>query len=368
MNESSFSMNGDRANTYWVIVSDPRYLALYNQIFREGQPELSPTQYTASEIPRHARPDRFNAGLNEAWACMATRPEGAGDAHAGELRQGDRGVRAHVARRQLGVRPVRPGKARNRQQSRRRRSGARACSSARRRASIATTARSCRTATTTTSASRRRAITFPRSSTARRDPHAATARRARRPATACPPGAWAGWKRLVEDGAARVVANRFATTSFTRNSSGPTSPTDPGDILHPDRRELQGGVADAQPARRRQHRALHARRLLPDPRGRRLALQRRRVRQRDDPFPDNVEPDPNAPRPPFDVRAQRTPARTGRPGQAARADRRRDGRSRRVPEDADQRADRAAGRRLRRGIVADVGGAAGCATDGGGSQ
>ena len=42
VNESSFSMNGDRANTYWVIVSDQRYLTAYNRIFREGQTPLDP--------------------------------------------------------------------------------------------------------------------------------------------------------------------------------------------------------------------------------------------------------------------------------------------------------------------------------------
>jgi len=70
VNESSFSMNGDRANTFWVILQDPRYLDPYNAIFRPGDP-LVPGQFTGNDIPRHARPDSFNAALNEAWLCMS---------------------------------------------------------------------------------------------------------------------------------------------------------------------------------------------------------------------------------------------------------------------------------------------------------
>jgi cytochrome c peroxidase len=71
VNESSFSMNGDRANTFWVIVKDQRYLDLYNAIFRADMPPLVASDYVGV-IPRHARPDKFNAALNEAWACMST--------------------------------------------------------------------------------------------------------------------------------------------------------------------------------------------------------------------------------------------------------------------------------------------------------
>jgi cytochrome c peroxidase len=72
VNESSFSMNGDRANTFWVILKDERYLAVYNEIFRAGDTPLDPAQYSGDVIPRHARPDKFNAGLNEAWSCLST--------------------------------------------------------------------------------------------------------------------------------------------------------------------------------------------------------------------------------------------------------------------------------------------------------
>jgi hypothetical protein len=61
VNESSFSMNGDRANTFWVIVKD----------------------------------------------VHVDREQGADDARSGQFRQSDRGVRANVAGRQLGVRSVR---------------------------------------------------------------------------------------------------------------------------------------------------------------------------------------------------------------------------------------------------------------------
>ena len=44
-----------------------------------------------------------------------------------------------------------------------------------------------------------------------------------------------------------------------------------------DRPEPEGRLADAEPARRRHHRAVHARRLLPDARRRGLALQQRRA-------------------------------------------------------------------------------------------
>jgi cytochrome c peroxidase len=71
VNESSISMNGDRANTFWVILKDARYLSAYNDIFRPGEP-LDPSQYSGDVIPRHARPDKFNAALNEAWSCLST--------------------------------------------------------------------------------------------------------------------------------------------------------------------------------------------------------------------------------------------------------------------------------------------------------
>jgi cytochrome c peroxidase len=69
VNESSFSMNGDRQNTFWVIVKDERYRTAYNAIFGTS---LDPAAYTTDQIPRHGRPDKFNAALNDAWACMST--------------------------------------------------------------------------------------------------------------------------------------------------------------------------------------------------------------------------------------------------------------------------------------------------------
>ena len=300
VNESGFSMNGDRANTYWVIVSDPRYLTAYNQIFREGQPELSPTQYTASEIPRHARPDRFNAGLNAAWACMT--------ADLQELvtrTQVNFGKAIEAYERTLlgGNSPfdrfVREGPESD------------AISpTAKRGARLFVGKASCidchngpllsdgdyhNIGVPQTGDHVPTVVDCPQGS-ARCDCTAGA-----ETSSCVPAGAWAGWRRLVEDGAARVVANRFATTSFTRNSEWADNATDPGDYCIQTDASYKGAwrtpslrdVANTGP-------------YMHD--GYFLSL--------DDvvwhynvggsasgtnPFPDNVEPDPNAPAAAFPV-------------------------------------------------------------------
>ena len=151
---------------------------------------------------------------------------------------------------------------------------------------------------------------------------AATARRVRRPAPACRPAPGRDGNVWSNDGAARAAINRFATTSFTRNSEWARRPDGSRRLLHPDRRELQGRVAHAQPARRRDHRALHARRLLPDPRRCRLALQRRRRRQRDGAVPRQHRARSERASRGFalcDMRGPRDAGAVGRPAQAAGA-------------------------------------------------
>jgi cytochrome c peroxidase len=68
VNESGFSMNGDRANTFWVILEDERYRDDYNRLFGTS---LDPADYQGPGLSRHARPDKFNAGLNDAWTCLS---------------------------------------------------------------------------------------------------------------------------------------------------------------------------------------------------------------------------------------------------------------------------------------------------------
>jgi len=214
VNESSFSMNGDRANTFWVILRDDRYLPDYNAIFGT---DLKPAEYTGDRIPRHARPDKFNAALNDAFNCMTgpdkelvTRTQvnfgKAIEAYERTLLGGnsafDRFV--HDGASSDAISPA-----------------------AKRGLHLFVGKASCIDCHNgyLLSDGDFHDIGVPQTGdhvpTVGDCPHG-SARCDCTPgaetSSCAPAGAWAGWKKLVEDGVAKVNASRFATTSFTRNS------------------------------------------------------------------------------------------------------------------------------------------------------
>lgn len=214
VNESSFSMNGDRANTFWVILRDDRYRDKYNGIFGTS---LDPADFTGDRIPRHARPDKFNAALNDAFNCMS-----AGDKELVTRTQVNFGKAIEAYERTLlggnsaFDRFVREG------------AGSTAISpAAKRGARLFVGKASCIDCHNgyLLSDGDFHDIGVPQTGdhvpTVGDCPHG-SARCDCTPgaetSSCAPSGAWAGWKKLVEDGVEKVSTSRFAGTSFTRNS------------------------------------------------------------------------------------------------------------------------------------------------------
>ncbi|HMF42040.1 MAG TPA: cytochrome c peroxidase [Polyangia bacterium] len=225
VNESSFSMNGDRNNTFWVILEDSRYLPMYNDIFLQGQTRLDPANYSGSVMPRHARPDSFNATLNDAWLCMSgpdrelvTRTQinfgKAIEAYERTLFGGNSAFDRFV-KEGTGSDAISPA--------------------AKRGARLFVGKASCIDCHNgyLLSDGDFHDIGVPQTGdhvpTVGDCPHG-SARCDCTPgaetSTCAPAGAWAGWKKLVEGGVEKVEASRFATTSFTRNSEWSDSKPD----------------------------------------------------------------------------------------------------------------------------------------------
>jgi len=229
VNESSVSMNGDRANTFWVILSDPRYLQNYNYIFGAG---LDPTVLTGDRIPRHARPDKFNAALNDAWKCIA--PD---DQEMLTRTQVNFGKAIEAYERTLlgGAsafdRFVREG------------AGSNAISpSAKRGLHLFVGKASCIDCHNGYLLSDG---DFHNIGVPQAGDHIPTVQDCPTGSARCdctagaetssclPAGAWSGLKKLIEDGVAKADANPYATTSFTRNSQWSDARTLPTDYCDP---------------------------------------------------------------------------------------------------------------------------------------
>jgi cytochrome c peroxidase len=225
VNESSFSMNGDRQNTFWVILKDDRYRTAYNKIFGTN---WDPSQFSTDQIPRHGRPDKFNAALQDAWACMSTENKElvtraqvnfgkAIEAYERTLLGGASAFDKFVAEGP----------------------GSTAISAAAKRGLHLFVGKAscvdCHNGYLLSDGDFHN-IGIPQTGdhipTTDDCPHG-SARCDCTPgaetSSCLPSGAWSGWKKLVEDGVAKATtaASRFAATSFTRNSEWSDAQTDP---------------------------------------------------------------------------------------------------------------------------------------------